>query len=384
MPRFIFHTLLILAGAAFVACSAPEPRAQNPEGRPTPVKLTVAHVEPFNASYRASGTVRGRTTAVLTSKAVGYVRSVAVRAGDRVRADQVLATLEANDSSASVRRANAGFEQSLEARAEAENAVSAAEAALRIAKSTHDRVAALHASGGIAQQEFDEAEARLQTATAQAEMARARLRMSGSRISQAKAEIGEAQAALDYSRIVAPFAGLVIERRIEPGILASPGMPLITLEQEGRVLVEVAVEESRSSTIKLRDPANVEIAVLDEPVVGHVAEIVPSVDVASRAFLVKIELPPEVHDLKAGMFARVSFRIGQKKTLVVPASAITRRGALEQLVVAEGDRLRLRMVTVGETQGSWIEVLSGLAAGERVVVSPGPATSDGARFTELP
>jgi RND family efflux transporter MFP subunit len=215
-------------------------------------------------------------------------------------------------------------------------------------------------------------------------MARARLRMSSSRISQAQAEIGEAQAALDYSRIVAPFAGQVIERRVERGSLASPGMPLLVLEQEGRVLVETAVEESRSSSVTLGDAVSVEIEALGKPVVGHVGEIVPNVDVASRAFLVKIDLPAGLVVLKPGMFARVSFRIGQKTTLVVPASAITRSGALDRLFAVEGDRLRLRMVTLGETQGARTEVLSGLAAGERVVTSPGPSTIDGARFTVLP
>jgi multidrug efflux pump subunit AcrA (membrane-fusion protein) len=377
-------TLLVLATTALLGCSAPEPLGQSPDGPPIPVKLTTAHEEPLDALYRASGTVRGRTTAVLTSKTVGYVRSVAVRAGDRVQVGQILAILEANDASASVRRANAGFDQSMEARAEAENAVSAAEASLRIAKSTRDRDASLNASGAISQQDFDEAEARLQGATAQADMARARLRMSGSRISQAKAEIGEAQAALDYSRIVAPFAGQVIERRVEPGSLASPGMPLLVLEQQGRVLVESAVEESRASSVTLGDAVSVEIEALGKAVIGRIGEIVPTVDVASRAFLVKVDLPPELVGLRPGMFARVSFRVGQKKTLVVPTSAITRSGALDRLFLVEGDRLRLRMVTLGETQGAWTEVLSGVAAGERVVASPGPPTVDGGRFSELP
>jgi multidrug efflux pump subunit AcrA (membrane-fusion protein) len=328
--------------------------------------------------------VRGRTTAVLTSKTVGYVRSVDVRAGDHVRAGQVLAVLEANDSTASVRRAHAGFDQSMDARAEAENAVAAAEAALRIAKSTQERIAALHATEAVSQQEFDEAQARLQAATAQAEMARARLRMSSSRISQAKAEIGEAQAALDYSRIVAPFAGQVIERRVEPGGLASPGTPLLVLEQEGRVLVEAAVEESRASSVTLGDTVSVDIEAIGKPVVGQVGEIVPTVDVASRAFLVKVDLPAELVGLRPGMFARVSFRVGRKTPLVVPASAITRSGALDRLFVVDGDRLRLRMVTLGETQDAWTEVLSGLAAGERVVASPTPLIKDGVRFTELP
>ena len=382
MPRSILA--LVLAVTVFVSCNKPEGASPSSIGRPIPVKLATAHEEPLDALYRTSGTVRGRTTAVLTSKTVGYVRSVDVRAGDRVKVGQVLAVLEANDSSASVRRAHAGFDQSMDARAEAENAVAAAEAALRIAKSTQERIATLHATQAISQQEFDEAQARLQAATAQAEMARARLRMSGSRISQAKAEVGEAQAALDYSRIVAPFAGQVIERRVEPGSLASPGMPLLVLEQEGRVLVEAPVEESRASSVTLGDTVSVDIEALGKPVVGQVGEIVPTVDVASRAFLVKIDLPAELVGLRPGMFARVSFRVGKKTPLVVPASAITRSGALDRLFVVAGDRLGLRMVTLGETQGAWTEVLSGLAAGERVVASPTAVVTDGVRFTELP
>ncbi len=377
-------SLLVFAIAALVGCNKPESQSTGSVGRPVAVKLATAHEEPLDALYRTSGTVRGRTTAVLTSKTMGYVRSVDVRAGDRVKVGQVLAVLEANDSSASVRRAPAGFDQSMEARAEAENAVAAAEAALRIAQTTHGRIAALHATEAVSQQELDEAQARLQAATAQAEMARARLRMSGSRISQAKAEIGEAQAALDYSRIVAPFAGQVIERRVEPGSLASPGMPLLVLEQEGRVLVEAPVEESRASSVTLGDTVSVDIEALGKPVAGQVGEIVPTVDVASRAFLVKVDLPAELVGLRPGMFARVSFRVGRRSPLVVPASAITRSGALDRLFVAEGNQLRLRMVTLGETQGDWIEVLSGLAAGERVVASPSPVVADGARFTELP
>jgi RND family efflux transporter MFP subunit len=336
-------TWLLLAGAALLGCNAPEPLARSPAGQAITVQLATAHEEPLEALYRTSGTVRGRTTAVITSKTLGYVRSVDVRAGDRVRAGQVLAVLEANDSTASVRRARAGFEQSRDAQAEAQNALVAAEAALGIARSTHERIAALRASAVVPEQDLDEAEARLRGATAQAEMARARLRMSGSRISQAKAELGEAQAALDYSRILAPFAGQVIERRVEPGNLASPGQPLLVLEQEGRVLVETAVEESRTSSVSLGDAVSVEIEVLGKPVIGVVGEIVPTVDVASRAFLVKIDLPKELAGLRPGLFARVSFRTGKKTALVVPASAITRsarscvRGRGRPTPSADGD-----------------------------------------------
>lgn len=377
-------TALVLATSALAACGGPNARHQAPDAPAIPVTLTSAHEEKLDALYRASGTVRGRTTAVLTSKTTGYVRSVDVRPGDHVNVGQVLAVLEANDSAASVRRARAGFDQSMESRSEAENGLRAAQAALRIAKSTQERVAALYANHTIAQQEYDEADAKLRGAVAQEEMAKARLRGSSSRIDQAKAEIGEAQATLDYARITAPFAGQVIERRIDPGNLASPGMPLLVVEQEGKLRVETAVEESQAASVALGDTASVEIEALAKPVTGTVGEIVPTVDIASRAFVVKVDLPADLVGLRPGMFARVSFKVGSRPKLVVPTTAITANGALDRVFAADGDRLRLRMVTLGEKQGQWTEVLSGLGAGERLVAAPTPDLRDGARFTEKP
>jgi RND family efflux transporter MFP subunit len=376
--------LLVLSTLTLGACGNTEASHRTPEPPLATVALTAAHEEKLPTLYRASGTVRGRTTAVLTSKTTGYVRSVDVRPGDHVRAGQVLAVLEANDSAASVRRARAGFDQSMESRVEAENALRAAQAALRIAESTHERVAALFANHTIPQQEFDEAEARLRGAKAQEAMAQALLRGSTSRIDQAKAEVGEAQAMLDYARITAPFAGQVIERRLDPGNLASPGMPLLVVEEEGKLRVETAVEESRAASIRLGETASVEIDALTAPVVGTVGEIVPTVDVASRAFLVKVDLPAEVHGLRPGMFARVGFDVGSRPRLVVPSTAITTNGALDRVFAVDGDRLRLRMVTLGERQGSWIEILSGLARGERVVATASATIHDGARFQEQP
>jgi RND family efflux transporter MFP subunit len=381
MPRLASAAVLSLSLAA---CGNAETRAPEPEVPPVAVTTATAHQETLDTLYRASGTVRGRTTAILTSKTTGYVRSVDVRPGDRVKTGQVLAVLEANDVAASVRRARAGLDQSTESRTEAENALKAAQVAVRIAKSTHDRVAALYAEHSVPQQEYDEVEAKWRGAIAQEEMAQARLRASTSRIDQAKAEISEAQATLDYARITAPFSGQVVERRIDPGNLASPGMPLLVVEQEGKLRIETPVEESRAASVALGDLALVELDSVAQPVRGTVGEVVPTVDVASRAFLVKVDLPEEVLGLRPGMFARVSFRVGTRARLVVPTSAITQSGALDRVFAVDGERLRLRMVTLGEVQGPWTEVLSGLSAGEKLVASPTAALKDGARFTEKP
>jgi multidrug efflux pump subunit AcrA (membrane-fusion protein) len=370
-------TFLALLSLSLAACASAGRRHPELDATPVPVAVAPAHEEPLPAVYRASGTVRGRSSAVLTSKTMGYVRSVRVRSGDLVKAGQVLADLEANDIRASVARARAGLDRTMEARVEADSAVAAARVASNTAKTQYERASKLLAERAISQAEYDDDEARLQSAQAQEQMARARLRSLGSGIEEAKAGLAESQAALGYAQIIAPFSGRVLERHVDPGALASPGMPLLVMADEGMLRVEAAVEESYASDVKVEDDVNVDVEGA-AAIVGKVSEIVPSVDVASRAFLVKVDLP-EGLSLRSGTFARVGFRIGTRPRLVVPTTALSSFGALDRVFVVEGGTARLRMITRGEAQGPWTEILSGLSPDERVVTAPPPELRDGAR-----
>jgi RND family efflux transporter MFP subunit len=338
-----------------------------------------AHEEALAVTYFASGTVRGRNTAILTSKTTGYVRSVLVHPGDTVTSGELLAELEANDLRAGVARARAGLDQAAEARLEAESALEAARAHAEVARTTHERTKQLLAERAIPQQKYDEEEASFRAAVAQEGVARARLRAVTSSIDEAKAGLAESQAMLGYSRIVAPFAGRVLERRVDPGALATPGSPLFVVADEGMLRVEAAVEESRAADVKIGDTATIATDALPAPVIGKVSEIVPSVDVASRAFLVKIDLP-EGTALRPGTFARVGFRLGTRARLVVPTTAVNEIGSLDRVFVVQGDTARLRMVTIGEAEPPWTEVLSGLSPDERVVAAPPASLRDGNRI----
>jgi RND family efflux transporter MFP subunit len=321
--------------------------------------------------------VRGRNTAVLTSKTTGYVRAVRVHSGDHVTAGQPLVELEANDVRATVAKARAGLGQSTEVKTEAESALEAARAAASIAKSNYDRAIVLLKDSAIPQQQFDEAEAHWLGAAAQERMAQARIRSVSSGIDEAKAALGEAQATLGYADILAPFAGRVLERRVDPGTLALPGMPLLVIVDDGALRVEAAIEESHAIDVRIGDPASVEIDGPAKPLVGKVGEVVPSVDVASRAFLVKIDLPEGSRTLRPGTFARVIFQMGTRARLVVPTTALTTYGALDRVFIVDSAHARLRMITRGDAQGPWTEILSGLAANETIVSVPPADLRDG-------
>lgn len=379
--RRLFSLAIVALGTSCASPPHPSP-ADDPAA--AIVSVGTARETPLVVLHHASGTVRGQTTAVVASKTVGYVRAVRVRSGDLVKAGQPLVDLEANDVRASVARANATVAQSFEAKAEAESGLVAARAAARIAKSSYDRATSLRTSQAITSQQFDEAEAQWQSASAQEKMAEARLRSVDSRIAEARAGAGEASAQLAYAAIVAPFGGRVIERHVDPGALATPGLPLLVIADEGVLRVEAAVEESHASDVKLGDEVDVTVDTLPKPILGKVGEIVPSVDAAARSFLVKVDLPATTATLRPGAFARVAFHTGESAALVVPTTALTSFGSLDRVFVVEQAKARLRMVTYGQTQGSFTEILSGLSANETVVLSPPPSLRDGTTVTVKP
>lgn len=378
LRRPSLHALLI---AALAACGTAEPHRPVPTGLPVAVTTATAHEATLPIIYRASGTVRGRTTVTVTSKTAGYVRAVHVAAGDHVSAGQVLVDLEANDVRAGVSRARAELDHAGESKAEAASGVEAARVAAKLAETTRDRVRRLFDSGAVTRQEFDEAESKAQGTAAQLQMAEARLRAASSVIDVSRAALAETQATLDYARVVAPFAGRVVERRVDPGTFASPGIALLVLDDEATLRIEAAVEESRGAALALGD--SVTVVVNGATLAGTIGELAPSVDTAARAFVVKIDLRAP-SSLRPGTFARVGFHVGTRPRLVVPSAAITTTGALERVFVVDQRVVRLRMITTGESQDGLTEVLSGLSPAETVVTAPPHELRDGSRIEVRP
>ncbi|MCL2778655.1 MAG: efflux RND transporter periplasmic adaptor subunit [Polyangiaceae bacterium] len=375
MNRF-FVSALGFSALVLAACKHTEAHSAPPEGPAVAVSIAPAHEEELPIVYRASGTVRGRNTTTLISKTTGYVRNVLVQADDRVTAGQLLVKLEANDVQAQVARNTATVGQLTNNKVEAENALAAARANAKIAKSSFDRAAQLLKDNAIPQQQFDEAEAQWHGAEAQEKAAQARVRAAGSGIAAANAELAQANATLGYADIVAPFAGRVLERRVDPGALAAPGTPLVVVSDEGGLRVEAAVEESYADDVKVGDDVNISIGTL-APMTGKVGEIVPHIDTNSRSFLVKVDLPPDAGALRPGTYAHVGFVVGSSPHLVVPTTAMTSLGALDRVFTVDSKRARMRMITRGETVGQWTEILSGLTKGDNVVVTPPPDLRDG-------
>ncbi|HVW85568.1 MAG TPA: efflux RND transporter periplasmic adaptor subunit, partial [Bryobacteraceae bacterium] len=336
-----------------------------------------ASLQRIPSGYEATGTVRARSSAVIAAKWMGYVREVKVQVGDRVREGQVLISLDTRDLDASSNRAVAARDEIRGGIPEAESGVAAAKANVDLAQVTFRRMSELYNRKSISDQEFDEASAKLKAAQAAYEMARARRAQFDSKLAQAEQEVRAAQVTRSYAEIQAPFAGLVTAKSVDPGNLAAPGTPLLTIERDGYRL-EASVGESRLSTIRVGQPVSVTIEGLNRSLNARVSEIVPEVDADSRASTVKINLPA-TPGLRSGMFGRATFQVGDRSLLAIPANAVRERGQLQSVFVVDNGIARTRLITVGEKTNDQVEVLSGLNPGDRIVFPVPQDLSDGAR-----
>jgi membrane fusion protein, multidrug efflux system len=372
------RALWLIPSTLWLAGCSESPREVASSKTP-PVAVSVVPVaeQQWPSIYEATGTVRARTSAVIAAKLLGYVRDVKVQAGDRVREGQLLVTLDARDLDVNASKAEAALDEVRSSIPEADNAVAGAKASLDLAQATFNRMQELWNKKSISNQEFDESSAKLKSAQAAYEMARGRRAQLDAQAARVQQDIRSTEIARSYAEITAPFAGVVIAKSVDPGAMAVPGAPLLTIEREGAYRLEASVEESRVAAIRVGQSVSVMLDGLDRTLDARVSEIIPAVDAASRSYTVKIDLP-SLPALRSGAFGRASFSLGSRSPLTIPVGAVTARGQLQSVVVAENGIAHTRLITSGQQSKDQVEVLSGLTAGEMVIFPVPSGLSDGA------
>lgn len=346
---------------------------------PIPVTVATVAASDITDAFEAGGVVQARSTAAITARILAPVVEVRVAPGDRVRTGQVLVLLDGRDLAAHARRARAAAVLADQDVTAAASDRQAAEAALALARATHGRIAALHAKRSATAQELDDATGALRAAEARAAGAAARGQAALSGVEVARATIDAADTTETFARLVAPFDGVVTEKMVDPGNMATPGTPLLRIEDTRDFRLHVRVDESRVGQIqtgaKVTVALDTDTAAGSRTVDGRVAEVARAVDADARAFLVKILLPADT-GLRSGMFGRARFAGRSRPAVTVPAAALVQRGQVTSVFVVEQDVARVRLVNVSGT-----EVLAGLAEGEVVVVAPPAVLADGRRVT---
>jgi multidrug resistance efflux pump len=390
VSRYIVGLALLLAACTGGRASeAPE----EPPALVAGVRLEIAERTLIADAVDVAGTVKTKTQMRIASRLQGYVREVRARQGDLAEPGQVLVLLDEGELSARVDRTRAALAEAEMGRDEVTMTLDEAEAGLRASEVDHGyaattatRYRVLWHRDLISAQDYEATEARRKSAAAAVDQATARLRSLRAReaqmrhrIDQARAEIRAAEIALGDTRVTAPAIGVVVDRRVEPGDLAVPGQPLLVLDDPRAYRLEAEVGESAIGRVRVGQRVPVTLDALGKTLEGRVVEILPAADPASRTVTVKLELSADA-DLRSGLFGRAHFPMGERQALTVPLSALVDRGQLTGVYVVDLQGVaRFRLVTAGERRAGRAEILSGLAAGERIAGDGADRLSDGVR-----
>jgi RND family efflux transporter MFP subunit len=347
----------VLMVTGLLGCSEPKPSSPAAPEKVHGVALLQVQKTTVADVVEATGTVQAALSAQLSSQVMGTITRVNVHEGDRVRRGQELVVIDAAQQQAAYAGATAGLQASQET-------IAAADADYALAESTMKRYQMLYDKKSVSPQEYDEVKTRLTAAKARRDAAHAGR-------AQAEAGVSQASTAISFTKVRAPFDGLVVTKLAEPGAMAAPGVPLLVVEDPSRFRLEASVDESKLGAVKLGEPVPVVIDALgDAPIMGKVTQIVPTADPASRTFTVKIDLPANPQ-IRSGLFGRARFPRGERQSIAVPKSAVLSRGQLQAVYVVSSDQLiSLRYVTLGAVSGDQVEVLSGLQSGDRIVARP--------------
>ena len=344
--------------AALIGCSSEKKETQPTHEVVSNVDVVAAQKALAPEYVESTGTVRAAESAQLSAQVLASVIGVNAREGDRIHKGQVLVLLD----DAQLR---AGMDRAAAAVTAAEKETAGADASYNLAGATVKRYENLFSKKSVSPQEFDEVQARYEEAQARVDAAHAAQ-------AQARAALTEAKTMQGYTRLLAPFDGVITEKRVEVGNIASPGMPLLTVENTGRYRLEANVNEMdiRAVRLGMKTPVRIE-SLTPEPILAKVTEIVPAADPASRSFTVKLDLPA-MPNLRSGLFGRINISKGNHDVMLVPRTAVVNRGQLQAVYVVGGDQVAtLRYITLGHPQENRVEVLSGIEAGERLIADPG-------------
>jgi RND family efflux transporter MFP subunit len=288
----------------------------------------------------AIGAIKPVHEANVASKILARVIEVNVTAGKTVVAGDVLVRLSSDEQLSRVKQADAMRESLV--------------AELQLAKTEASRAAQLLPSNSISQAEYDSAQTRVQTT--QASLARA------------ERAVEEAKVYLDFATVVAPFSGVIVDKAVQPGDTVSPGQTLLSLYDPTAMQLVANVRESLATRLKVGQTLPARMESMGYECMATVSEVVPRADVSSRSFEVKVTGPcPQ--GVYAGMFGRLMLPLDDEQLLLIPTKAISRVGQLTYVQVASSNHsLSRRSIQLGRVFGTETEVLSGLKAGEMILL----------------
>lgn len=345
--RTLYSSLTIITLAGLNACSGGNETKNETKEKPVAVTLSTV-TEGTQPAILASGGVEAAQTANISTRVMGRITNIFVKTGDRVNKGQLLASVWDEDIKAK--------------RAQADAMIAEAEGAYATAQKDYDRFNNLYKQQSATAKELDNVTLQYNSAKA--------------RVTAARQMRSEVNANLSYNSLTAPFVGVVTQKLAEVGSIANPGMPILTIEQDGILQVSASIAESDISNIHLGDIATIQIKSTGKIFDGNIIQINPSSQFTGGQYIIKISIPETAKkDIYAGMFAGVSIPVkGMRQVkndaVLIPSSAIINRDELTGIyTVGVNNTALLRWIRLGKNYGDKVEVISGLSKNEKFIHS---------------
>ena len=312
-------------------------------GQPAPPATALVEYKELNRVAAAEGVVEAVRQSTLAAQVAGLVVALNVKAGDTVRTGQVLAQIDARSAA--------------QAEAASQSQVREARANLANVKAKYERSKQLFAQKFISQAALDQAQAEYLAAQEQT--------------AAAIANAGQAATSRSFTTISAPYAGVVASTEVEVGDMATPGKALLTVFDPRELRVTATLPQAVLAQVRLDAPVTVELPTLERQLTARAVTVLPVADTRTHTTRVRLALP-ETAGLLPGQYARALFVTGRTHALAIPAAAVLRRSEVTAVYVLDATgNARLRQVRLGEPAGEGlVEVLAGLASGERVFLEP--------------
>ncbi len=291
--------------------------------------------------FKSIGTVVSDQRIDVSSRATGYIKNILVREGDKVSKGQILISLDDSDVEGAIKQAKAS--------------VNTAKLAVHDADIDVERYKDLFEQGSISDNRMRKTQ-----------LFRDR---AHDNLDAAKTALSTAQSQRQYIEISSEVNGVVVDKHLRKGALATAGRPILTIESSQGLFFDTYVAESQISKIKKGEKVSVFIDALNQSIAGSIARVVSAGDSASRRYKVKVAL--KNHDgLLSGMFGRINFVLGKKTSIVIPESALIERGGLVGVfVIDEHQEAHFRWLNLGAKHLENIEVRAGLQANEKIILS---------------
>jgi len=374
---------ILLIGAVLVTggCSHQEAGSADAAETEKVVNVAVSKVvrADLSQSLRIAAEFRPFQEIDVHAKVAGYVKHIDVDVGDRVKKGQTLAVLEVPELQDELNQAAAALRQSEQEVDQAQHELGRAQADYTVAHLTYTRLEGVMKTRPelIAQQDVDDAQGKNEAGEARVEAAKAGLAAAQEHFHEATANRERVQALFDYTKMTAPFDGIVTWRYADTGAMVAAGtsserqaLPVVKLSQNGVLRLDIPVPETDVPGVRLGKKVSVEVSALNKVFEGIVARFSDKVDDATRTMMTEVDVPNSNLEIVPGMYAYVSFPVMEKKNvLAVPIQAISREGNKATAYRVNSDnRIEILPVTIGIETRSQIEILSGLSEGDRVVI----------------